>query len=296
MKLSTDTKAALSGALLVACSPAGGIPEAPLAGPAWVNCYEEVREIVRKTRAGDCKGRPVSDAEARNIAERRRAYIRQAIREPDAIPAGRRLKSVGSGFFVDPAGLLLTNSHIVHDCSALTVSPASGETLTATLGTVDVAEDLALVETGFTPPKIAVFAPPETPLPPRMAVVGYPTRVIPPVRPILAPATPLRTVPSPAAPGMIAVRAVVRPGNSGGALLDPLGRVIGVLFGAVDTPATYHQTGRTVRDIGIALTGRATLAFLERHGLNPRRDIPGSAPADLLEHARGFVARVECWE
>lgn len=264
------------------------------AASRWVNCHDATREIVRKTRPGECEGHQVSDAEAATIAERRRAYIRQAIQEP-AAPFGKLPKNLGSGFFVDHAGLLLTNAHVVRDCSGITVSPAWGKTLEAAMLSLDAEEDLALLDTSSKPPTIAVFAPTDQPLPPRMAVVGYPMLGIPAVRPVLSAVTPLHSGPLPPETGAIALRANLRPGNSGGPLLDPFGRVVGVVSMAVDTPRTYQQTGRIVRDIGLALTGRRALAFLERNGLKPRNGISVDPRPDLLEHAKGFVARVECW-
>ena len=75
-------------------------------------------------------------------------------------------RAAGSGFVIDPAGYIVTNSHVVDGADAITVTLASGERLDATLVGADPKTDLALLKTE-----------PEAPLP---ALRGWaiPTRCV----------------------------------------------------------------------------------------------------------------------
>ena len=268
----------------------------PATASALVNCHDEARGMVSRVRADNCQGRQVSDAQAAAIRDRRRSYVKESF-DANLNPTvpGKRLASIGAGFFVDTAGALLTNAHVVKDCGDLVVSRPGGEMRPARLIATEPGIDLALIKTDFRPQRSAVFAPLDAPLPTRVSIIGYPNQGLPPLRPLLTAgdisASNLQT----AAPRPISIQANVRPGNSGGPALDGSGRVVGVVFAAVDTPAVYKSTGRVVRDVGVAIPNRLSLSFLERNGVSPTTAGATAKHDNLLDEASQFVARVECW-
>lgn len=264
--------------------------------PALVNCYDEERAIVRQTRPEDCRGRRVSEEEAAAIRDRRRSYVRESL-EANLNPSilGKRLVSIGAGFFVNTEGTLLTNAHVVKDCETLIVSRAGGEMQPARLIATEPTYDLALIGTQDRPNRSAVFAPADELLPVEVSIIGYPNQGLPPLRPLLT----LGTIPpsriETASPRPITIKADVRPGNSGGPALDGAGRVVGVVFAAVDTPAVFERTGRVVRDVGVAIPNSVSLRFLERSGITPQLSGTTTKRDNLLDDASQFVARIECW-
>ncbi|MBV5310284.1 MAG: trypsin-like peptidase domain-containing protein [Chromatium okenii] len=267
-----------------------------------VNCYDQKREMVTRTHPDNCQGQTVGDDEANAIRDRRRAYVQQSIdADKNPIIVGKRLMSIGAGFFVNSEGTLLTNAHVVKNCETLIVSRAGGELLPAHLIAIEPKIDLALVSTDFHPNQIAVFAPLDAPLPTSVAIIGYPNQGLPPIRPLLTQGIimPSKLELTSATPRPISIQADVRPGNSGGPVLDEFGRVIGVIFAAVDTPAVYKNTGRIVRDIGIAIPNRFSFEFLERNAITPtimkKITEKTSKQEQILDEAGLFVARVECW-
>ena len=58
----------------------------------------------------------------------------------------RRVQSLGSGFVIDPDGLVVTNNHVVEDADEVTVTFSDGETLDAEILGRDPKTDLALLK------------------------------------------------------------------------------------------------------------------------------------------------------
>jgi S1-C subfamily serine protease len=155
----------------------------------------------------------------------------------------------GTGFVVAP-GMVATNAHVVAGSDSVTVETTSG-TLRAEVVEYDPSVDLAVLKVLGLRSAPLIFAPQPAKTGADAVAVGYPLDgpfTVSPVRvraqtalrgpDIYAKQTVTREV--------YTLRGQVRPGNSGGPLLAPDGRVIGVIFGAaIDNP-----------DVGFALTAR----------------------------------------
>src|SRR5262245_31705569 len=63
----------------------------------------------------------------------------------------------GSGFFVSSDGHVLTNHHVVKDCSNVKVEQAGSEAIAATIVARDVSNDLALLRTSNKPTVVPAF-------------------------------------------------------------------------------------------------------------------------------------------
>lgn len=60
-------------------------------------------------------------------------------------PPERRLQSLGSGFIVDPSGLIVTNNHVIEGADQISVTLQDGTTLKATVVGRDETGDIALL-------------------------------------------------------------------------------------------------------------------------------------------------------
>jgi len=71
-------------------------------------------------------------------------------------PAQRRVNSLGSGFIIDPAGLVVTNNHVIADADEVDVILNDGTTMRATVIGRDTKTDLALLKVNPKKPLKAV--------------------------------------------------------------------------------------------------------------------------------------------
>nr|WP_272211471.1 trypsin-like peptidase domain-containing protein [Marinicella sp. W31]MDC2877361.1 trypsin-like peptidase domain-containing protein [Marinicella sp. W31] len=61
-------------------------------------------------------------------------------------PRSRQFSSLGSGFIIDPAGIIVTNNHVIDNADTIEVTLTDGTTLDATLLGVDDKTDLAVLK------------------------------------------------------------------------------------------------------------------------------------------------------
>lgn len=265
-----------------------------------VNCHDPERGIVQKTRRDRCQGRVVSAEEAARIEADRRDYVRRAMTDRTApVAPGKRLRGIGTGFFVSRDGMVLTNQHVIGNCDVVSVSPATGETATADVVASKPGSDLALLRVDLKPDAVARFTSSRG-LSGPVALVGYPDQGIPPIRPLLTDGQAAGIERLSSTLSVLRIRADVRRGNSGGPLLDRHGSVVGVVFASINTPGVYRRTGEIVRNVGFAIPSDLAMAFLRAHNVAYGTGRAAAATAsedgaEMLSRARPFVARIGCW-
>lgn len=219
-----------------------------------------------------------------------------APRQP-ATTQGRIAKSSGTGFFINETGAILTNFHVIASCSVITVTGFDRNPAEARVTATASAIDLAVLQAPVVPPAVATFSrdPAKAPSE-RAVVVGFSLQGQP---------TPTATLTSVKARHELLTTEQWRfafdgkafPGHSGSPLLNEFGEVVGIVHArAVDRVASVQPNAGETR-FGIAVSLRAARQFL---GESKVSVIPG--PADrsfsdlqILERARQFVVRIQCW-
>ncbi|MGY1917192.1 S1C family serine protease [Blastococcus sp. SYSU DS0973] len=193
----------------------------------------------------------------------------------------------GSGVVYDADGLIVTNEHVVRGATAVEVAFADGQRVAGTVLATDVVTDLALVEADRTGLPEARFQP-GLPRIGELAIVigsplGFESTVTAGIISGLHREIPGSARQSQALVDLIQTDAAISPGNSGGAVVDRDGNVVGISEAYIPPQAGAVSLGfaipsATVIDVVEQLLedGQAEHAFL---GVEP-----APITAQIAEH------------
>jgi uncharacterized protein len=225
---------------------------------------------------------------------------RRSRREAAASSDGKpRIFAIGSGFYVSRQGHLLTNNHVVAECSEVHVTEGDGSTPAKVLAT-DKERDLALVQVPHGVVAAAVFhggavaRPGET-----VVAVGFPLAGLLSSDPIVTAGI------INALSGLrdnrneLQISAPLQPGNSGGPIFDSSGHIVGIAVAKLAALAVARATGGIIpENVNFAIKADVAADFLRSHGVTV-----ASAPAEkelstaaIAAQADKMTVRVECWK
>jgi len=168
----------------------------------------------------------------------------------------------GTGFFITDDGYLISNYHVVKDAATVRLVTGAG-VIDATVVKVDAANDLALLKTAgrFTPLPIAASR--GVNLGCVVATVGFPNICLQGFAPKLAKGEIASLSGAADDPRYFQISVPVQPGNSGGALVDERGNVIGIVSAKLDASAALAASGALPENVNYAVKSSFLLSFLE---------------------------------
>ncbi len=173
-------------------------------------------------------------------------------------PTPRRVNSLGSGFIIDPSGLVVTNNNVIADADEVNVILNDGTTLKAELIGTDKKTDLALLKVKSDKPlKFVKFGDSDKlRLGEWVIAIGNPFSLGGTVTAGIVSAR-NRDIHSGPYDAYIQTDAAINRGNSGGPLFNLNGEVIGV------NTAIYSPTGGSI-GIGFAVPSKTVVAVIDQ--------------------------------
>jgi TPR repeat protein len=168
----------------------------------------------------------------------------------------------GTGFFITDDGYLISNNHVVKDATKVRLLTGAG-LINATVVKVDAANDLALLKAvgRFAPLPIAASR--TVKLGGTVATVGFPDIGLQGFAPKLAKGEIASLSGSQDDPRYFQISLPVQPGNSGGALVDARGNVVGIVAAKLSARAALDATGSLPENVNYAVKSSLLLSFLE---------------------------------
>jgi TPR repeat protein len=171
-------------------------------------------------------------------------------------------KATGTGFFITDDGYLISNYHVVKDAAKVRLLTSAG-LIEAKVVQVDAANDLALLKAvgRFAPLPIAASR--TVALGGTVATVGFPDIGLQGFAPKLAKGEIASLSGAGDDPRYFQISVPVQPGNSGGALVDERGNVIGIVSAKLDAGAALAASGALPENVNYAVKSSLLLSFLE---------------------------------
>ena len=222
--------------------------------------------------------------------------VAKADEEPKATPKPEHEGSSGTGFFVTEDGAVITNAHVVENCSAIHVTTDQGATVAAKVVARDVRNDLALLGTGLGVKRMAAFRT-SIRLGEAVEAFGYP------LTEVLAKSGNFTLGNVSALVGIgedsryLQISAPVQPGNSGGPLLDQNGNLVAVVSAKLNALKLMLATnGDIPQNVNFAIKASIVTNFMDANGV---AYATGGAtqpmqPADLADQAKAMSVFIEC--
>jgi serine protease Do len=204
--------------------------------------------------------------------------------------------TLGTGFYIDREGLVLTNAHVVNGCAQILVATEKGTFAPAQLIARDQTNDLAVLRTNNSPSRIAHLRS-SIRLGENVEAFGYP------LAGVLATSGNFTLGNVSALAGLrddsryLQISAPVQPGNSGGPLLDQSGNLVGVVSAKMDALKMMIATnGDIPENINFAIKSSTAATFLQTNNIKYESAEASQLlqPADIADQAKSMSVFIDC--
>ena len=170
--------------------------------------------------------------------------------------------ATGTGFFITADGYLISNYHVVKGAGKVRVLTSAG-LIDAKLVQVDAANDLALLRADGRFAPLPIAASRTVALGGTVATVGFPDIGLQGFAPKLGKGEIASLSGAGDDPRYFQISVPVQPGNSGGALVDERGNVIGIVSAKLDAGVALAASGALPENVNYAVKSSLLLNFLE---------------------------------
>jgi TPR repeat protein len=181
---------------------------------------------------------------------------------PDNFISPENPTASGTGFFITDDGYLISNYHVVKGAAKVRLLTGAG-LIDATVVKVDAANDLALLKAAGKFAPLPIAASRAVKLGGTVATVGFPDIGLQGFAPKLAKGEIASLAGAADDPRYFQISVPVQPGNSGGALVDARGNVVGIVAAKLNARAALDATGSLPENVNYAVKSSLLLSFLE---------------------------------
>jgi len=171
-------------------------------------------------------------------------------------------KSYGTGFFVTDDGYLLTNHHVVKGSSKILVH-YRGQVFPVRSLKYDALSDVAVLKIDARTQYLPLVPSRDIRSGDDVFTIGFPNVAVQGRAPKYTSGEINSMTGERDDPRFFQMSTQIQPGNSGGALVDGSGRVIGIVSKRLQDMKTLEKTGFLPQDVNYALKSSYVLAFLE---------------------------------
>jgi len=176
--------------------------------------------------------------------------------------AQTRPESSGTGFFITEDGYLITNEHVAGNGAQVRLVTSAG-LISAKVVKVDAANDLALLKAAGKFAALPVTASRAVRLGGTVATVGFPNIGLQGFAPKFARGEIASLSGAEDDARYFQISVPLQPGNSGGALVDERGNVVGVVAAKLSARAALATSGALPENVNYAVKSSFLLGFLE---------------------------------
>ena len=176
--------------------------------------------------------------------------------------APTRTESFGSGFFITEDGFLISNQHVIRTATQARLVTSAGLIL-AKVVKIDTVNDLALLKAEGRFAVMPIAASRAVRLGSTVATVGFPNIGLQGFAPKLAKGEIAALSGAQDDSRYFQISVPLQPGNSGGALVDERGNVVGVVAAKLDARAALSTGGALPENVNYAVKSSFLLGFLE---------------------------------
>ncbi len=193
-----------------------------------------------------------------------------AVAQPGEAARGPGL-SVGTGFFIGPAGHILTSYHVVSGASRIVCRTVAGQFLPATLVNSSPANDLALLQVNYRSPNYLSFAPTgSVRIGERVFTMGFPAIQRLGLEPRFTEGT-VSALSMGNENAFMQISIPIQPGNSGGPVVTERGHVVGIIAATEAVESFFQDTGTLPQNVNWAIKSDYARPLLASVGSAPPR-------------------------
>ncbi|WP_380247613.1 S1 family peptidase [Kiloniella antarctica] len=215
---------------------------------------------------------------------------------PDHEEDNKSEASFGTGFFINNKGFIATNHHVIDECKSISVETNIGNIASAEIVTYSEDNDLAVIKTSINSKKYASISAP--PLQGEyVATYGFPLIGLLSDDGIYTDGRINALKGFGGDKNYLQVSLPVQSGNSGGALVNKYGQLVGIIASKLNAIKVADMTGEIPQNVNFAVKESRLTRLLDRVNILYSSNHSGKKaylPEDLNKEIKSYTVLISC--